>query len=163
MKITDFLIQDHSAMRALLMELDALTHQPPSEELHNLACRLVAQVKDRLLVHRWVEDELVYPEVWRLTTEKHVPANPEVQRHLEKEHLILNQFLEKLSTDVNQRPMLDHWKKSLNLLSTLLQSHFTREEEDFFPLMEKSLGLTVLEALTVQAEKKLAESLEFRI
>jgi hemerythrin-like domain-containing protein len=158
MKITDRLVGDHKTFRKMLADLDAIVAQKPSQRDPRRLLRLVELFVDHMMLHAWCEDTFYYPVVRDALTQAPPPLSVTYMDHLDSEHRTVDGYLERLEMDVKAGPPLAHWPQTYALFSKSLLAHMRKEEEELFPLSEKLLGPSILEAISQELEKRRKEA-----
>ncbi len=122
----ELLEQDHENVKKLLQEGDDTTERgvKTREELF-------ARIKQELLVHETLEEELLYP------TLKEHDQTKEVSLEGYEEHHFANEVI----AELEETPVDDErWGAKFSVLKENIEHHIEEEEEEMFPKARKVLG-----------------------
>ena len=138
----EMLEEDHQKVKKLLSEADDTTERgvKTREELF-------ARIKQELLVHETLEEELLYP------TLKEHDATKEVSLEGYEEHHFANEVI----AELEETPVDDEkWAAKFAVLKENIEHHIEEEEEEMFPKARKVLGSDRIDALgdRMQQRKK---------
>jgi AAA+ superfamily predicted ATPase len=142
MKATTLLKKQHQEVKGLFRKVDKMEDATARQDL-------VAQIIGRLTVHATIEEEMFYPAVRSLWTQK---AEDSILEALE-EHHVVKLVLEELPT---VDPEDEHFSAKMTVLSELVEHHADEEEEEMFVLAGK-LGDRELETLGVRMAARTEE------
>ncbi len=132
MKATTLLKKQHQEVKGLFRKIDKTEEGSARQDL-------MSQIIEKLTVHSTIEEEIFYPAVRSLGSQK---AEDTILEALE-EHHVVKLVLEELPT---VDPEDDHFSAKMTVLSELVEHHADEEEEEMFTLAAK-LGDGELETL----------------
>ena len=132
MKATSLLKKQHQEVKGLFRKIDK-SEDPSTRQ------DIMAQIIEKLTVHSTIEEEIFYPAVRNLGTEK---AEDSILEALE-EHHVVKLVLEELPTVDTEN---EHFSAKMTVLGELVEHHADEEEDEMFRLAAK-LGGGELEAL----------------
>ena len=119
--------QDHKEIRSLFRRFEKA-----SEDATATRGRLVDRMIELLTVHTYLENECMYPEVWRLVPE----LEQDVLESYEEHHVA-----EVLTAELAvMRPGNDRFQAKTTVLIENVTHHMDEEEQDWFPKVRKALG-----------------------
>lgn len=147
MKATTLLKKQHQEVKVLFRKIDK-TEGP------SVRGDLMAQIIAKLTAHSTIEEEMFYPAVRGLGSQK---AEDTILEALE-EHHVVKLVLEELST---VDPADEHFSAKMTVLSELVEHHADEEEDEMFTLALK-LGDGELETLGMRMAAR-AEELSSRV
>lgn len=139
MKATDLLKKQHKQVKALFKKVEK-TENPRERR------RLMEQIEQELKMHSKIEEQIFYPAVRGIETEK---AEEMVMEALEEHHVVDLVLIE--LPQVN--PDDERFHAKMTVLSELVEHHAGEEEEEMFPMAEKKLGTEELKALGARMEE----------
>ena len=139
MKATDLLKKQHKSVKALFKKVD-------KTEDGRQRRQLMDQVANELKIHTKIEEEIFYPAVREIGTEK---AEEMIDESLEEHHVVDLVLVELPQVD----PEDERFAAKMTVLSELVEHHAGEEEEEMFPMCEKKLGRTRLEELGQQMQR----------
>ena len=142
MKATSLLKKQHQEVRGLFRKVQKAEDTDTRQ-------KLMTEISEKLTVHTTIEEEIFYPAVRGLGTEK---AEDEVLEALE-EHHVVKLVLEELPS---LNPEDEHFAAKMIVLSELVEHHAGEEEEEMFVLAQK-LGNATLEKLGEQMAARVDE------
>jgi hemerythrin-like domain-containing protein len=142
MKATSLLKKQHQEVKGLFRKLDKSEKASTRQEL-------MSQIIEKLTVHSTIEEEIFYPAVRGLGSQK---AEDIILEALE-EHHVVKLVLEELPT---LDPEDDHFSAKMTVLSELVEHHADEEEGEMFTLATK-LGDDELESLGAQLAERTEE------
>lgn len=139
MKATDLLKKQHKQVKALFKKVDK-TENPRERR------QLMEQIEQELKMHTRIEEQIFYPAVRGIGTDK---AEEMIMEALEEHHVVDLVLVE--LPKVN--PEDERFAAKMTVLSELVEHHADEEEEEMFPLAEKKLGAEELKALGARMEE----------
>ena len=139
MKATDLLKKQHKEVKALFKKIE-------NTENARERRRLMQEVSTNLEAHAAIEEEMFYPAVRGLETQK---AEEMVLEAFEEHHVVKLVLAE--LPKVN--PEDERFEAKMTVLSELVEHHADEEEKEMFKLAQK-LGKDELEALGEQMEER---------
>lgn len=122
MTLISELMADHRSIRNLLDRLEKAT--PATRDT------VLIELGRTLVIHATAEEKLIYPLLERTALKK------EARHAYEEHHLISVQFDEIAKLDADNHVAKD----KAHVLKEIVTHHLDEEEEDVFPLLEKSLS-----------------------
>jgi hemerythrin-like domain-containing protein len=143
MKATEFLRKQHREVMKLFKEVEK-TEAPRERK------RLMTDIANHLKVHTTIEEEIFYPAVKEIGTEK----AEDMMLEAVEEHHVVDLVLEELP---QVDPAADTFEAKMTVLKELIEHHVEEEEQDLFPRVEKKLGDEKLEQLGKQMKTRFAE------
>jgi hemerythrin superfamily protein len=135
MKATNLLKKQHQEVKSLFRKVQK-TENP------DIRHELMKDITEKLTVHATIEEEIFYPAMRGIGTEK---AKDLVLEAYE-EHHVVKLLIEELPTVDAEG---EAFTAKMTVLGELVEHHADEEEEDMFPLAQK-LGEAQLEALGEQ-------------
>jgi hemerythrin superfamily protein len=123
MKATDYLKKQHREVMKLFKQVE---NTDDARERKRLMSDIVAQLK----VHTKIEEEIFYPAVKEIGTEK----AEEMMLEAVEEHHVVDLVLAELP-DVD--PTDDRFEAKMTVLSELVDHHAKEEEQEMFKLAQK--------------------------
>jgi hemerythrin superfamily protein len=142
MKATDLLKQQHKDVMALFKEVE---EAEDGESRRELMERIVQELK----VHSTIEEEIFYPAVRALGTEK---AEEMVLEALEEHHVV-----DLVMADLpNVDPEDERFQAKMTVFHELVEHHAKEEEKEMFKSAQK-LGKEELESLAERMEARVEE------
>ena len=142
MTATSLLKKQHQEVKGLFRKIDRTEDAGARQDLMN-------QVIEKLTAHSTIEEEIFYPAVRGLETQK---AEDVILEALE-EHHVVKLVLEELPT---VDPEDENFAAKMTVLSEMVEHHADEEEDDMFPLAAK-LGDGELEALGARMTMRMEE------
>src|SRR6267142_5821655 len=142
MKATSLLKKQHQEVKGLFRNIDKTEDASGRQDL-------MSQIIQKLTVHSTIEEEIFYPAVRSLGSQK---AEDTILEALE-EHHVVKLVLEELP-EID--PEDEHFSAKMTVLSELVEHHADEEEDEMFVLAAK-LGDTELEALGAQLTARTEE------
>lgn len=139
MKATDLLKKQHKEVKALFKEIE-------DAESERERRRLMNEIATALEGHTVIEEEMFYPAVRGIETQK---AEEMVLEAFEEHHVVKLVLAEMPNVD----PEDERFVAKMTVLSELVEHHADEEEKEMFKLAQK-LGKDELEALGKQMEKR---------
>ena len=139
MKATDLLKKQHKEVKALFKKVESTENARQRRQLLN-------EISQSLEGHTLIEEEIFYPAVRGLETEK---AEAMVLEAYE-EHHVVKLVLAELPR-VN--PEDERFEAKMTVLSELVEHHADEEEKEMFKTAQK-LGKAELESLGAQMEER---------
>jgi len=144
MKATDLLKKQHKSVKALFKKVD-------KTEDGRQRRQLMDQIANELKIHTKIEEEIFYPAVREIGTEK---AEEMIDESLEEHHVVDLVLAELPKVD----PEDERFAAKMTVLSELVGHHADEEEEEMFPMCGKKLGRARLEALGQQMQRMVEAS-----
>ena len=139
MKATDLLKKQHKEVKALFKKIE-------NTENARERRRLMQEVATNLEAHAAIEEEMFYPAVRGLETQK---AEEMVLEAFEEHHVVKLVLAELPQVD----PEDERFEAKMTVLSELVEHHADEEEKEMFKLANK-LGKDELQALAEQMEER---------
>ena len=139
MKATDLLKKQHKEVKALFKKVE-------STENARERRRLMNEIATALEGHTTIEEEMFYPAVRGLETQK---AEEMVLEAYEEHHVVKLVLAELPQVD----PEDERFEAKMTVLSELVEHHADEEEKEMFKVAQK-LGKEELEALGEQMEER---------
>jgi hemerythrin HHE cation binding domain-containing protein len=139
MKATDLLKKQHKEVKALFKKIE-------NTEGARERRRLMNEISIALEGHTAIEEEMFYPAVRGLETQK---AEEMILEAFEEHHVVKLVLAELPQVD----PADDRFEAKMTVLSELVEHHADEEEKEMFKLAQK-LGKDELEALGEQMEAR---------
>ena len=139
MKATDLLKKQHKEVKALFKEME-------DAEGARERRRLMNEIAAALEGHTVIEEEMFYPAVRGIETQK---AEEMVLEAFEEHHVVKLVLAELPNVD----PEDERFEAKMTVLSELVEHHADEEEKEMFKLAQK-LGKDELEALGEQMEER---------
>jgi len=139
MKATDLLKKQHREVKALFKKVEGTDNPRTRREL-------MQEIASRLEGHTLIEEEIFYPAVRGLETQK----AEEMILEAYEEHHVVKLVLGELPR-VN--PEDERFEAKMTVLSELVQHHVEEEEKEMFKLAQK-LGKDELTSLGEQMEER---------
>lgn len=139
MKATDLLKKQHKEVKALFKKVE-------NTENGRERRRLMNEIATALEGHTTIEEEMFYPAVRGLETQK---AEEMVLEAFEEHHVVKLVLAELPQVD----PEDERFEAKMTVLSELVEHHADEEEEEMFKLANK-LGKDELEALGERMEER---------
>ena len=139
MKATDLLKKQHKEVKALFKKIE-------NTENARERRRLMNEVSANLEAHAAIEEEMFYPAVRGLETQK---AEEMVLEAFEEHHVVKLVLAELPQVD----PEDERFEAKMTVLSELVEHHADEEEKEMFKVAQK-LGKDELEALAEQMEER---------
>ena len=142
----ELLEEDHRKVKKLFAEGDDTTERGVKTRQE-----LFARIKQELLVHETLEEEILYP------TLKEHDETKEVSLEGYEEHHFANEVI----AELEETPVDDErWAAKFSVLKENIEHHIEEEEEEMFPKARKVLSSDQIEALgeRIEARKKELEA-----
>jgi hemerythrin superfamily protein len=139
MKATDLLKKQHKNVKALFKKVD-------KTEDGRQRRQLMDEIANELKIHTKIEEEIFYPAVREIGTEK---AEEMIDEAFEEHHVVDLVLAELPKVD----PEDERFAAKMTVLSELVEHHADEEEEEMFPMAEKKLGAEELKALGARMEQ----------
>ncbi len=133
MNAIDLLKKDHRKAEQLMSELESTT-----EKAIKTRQRLFAELKDELVVHEEIEEEILYP-----TLKEHPQAREIVLEGYEEHHVVDVILAELEGLDVSD----ETWTAKFAVMKENLGHHIEEEEGDMFKKAAQLLSEDELESL----------------
>lgn len=143
MKATEFLKKQHR-------EVFALFEQATGSDDAVERRRLLKQIADDLRIHTTIEEEILYPAVRELGTQK---AEEMILEAVEEHHVVDLVLAELPEVD----PAAETFEAKLTVLRELVKHHVEEEHDELFPMAEKRLGAGSMAELGERLEKRTEE------
>jgi hemerythrin-like domain-containing protein len=145
MKATDFLKRQHKDVMRLFKEVEK-TDEARTRK------RLMQEIATQLEVHTKIEEEIFYPAVKDIGTDK---AEEMVLEAVEEHHVVDLVLAELPNVD----PAADTFEAKMTVLRELIEHHVEEEQDEVFPMAEKKLGKERIAELGSRLAER-AEALE---
>ena len=138
----EMLEEDHEKVKKMLDELDDTTERgvKTREELF-------AKIKQEMLVHETLEEEILYP------TLKEFDKTKEVSLEGYEEHHVVNEIM----AELEQTPVDDEkWAAKFSVMKENIEHHIEEEEDEMFKKARQVLDKEQIDALgeRMEARKK---------
>ena len=140
MKATDFLKKQHREVMKLFKEVE-------KTEDTRARKRLMSEIVSHLKVHTTIEEEIFYPAVREIGTEK---AEEQMLEAVEEHHVVDLVLAELPQVD----PAADTFEAKMTVLRELIEHHVEEEQEEVFPMAEKRLGKERIAELGERLEER---------
>jgi hemerythrin superfamily protein len=140
MNAIELLKQDHRRFEKLCADLEATT-----ERAVKTRQELFGRLKDALVLHEEIEEQIVYPVL-----EEHSEAKEIVLEGYEEHHVVDVIVAEMESVDVTD----EVWTAKFSVMKENLEHHIEEEEGEMFPQAEQLLTSEELEALGERIERR---------
>jgi len=140
MKATDFLKKQHREVMKLFKEVER-TEAPRERK------RLMTDIASHLKVHTTIEEEIFYPAVKEIGTEK----AEEMMLEAVEEHHVVDLVLEELP---QVDPAADTFEAKMTVLRELIEHHVEEEQDEIFPMAERKLGKERISELGERLEER---------
>jgi hemerythrin-like domain-containing protein len=140
MKATDFLKKQHREVMKLFKEVEK-TEAPRERK------RLMTDIASHLKVHTTIEEEIFYPAVKEIGTEK----AEEMMLEAVEEHHVVDLVLEELP---QVDPAADTFEAKMTVLKELIEHHVEEEQDEIFPMAERKLGKERISELGERLEER---------
>lgn len=145
LKATDFLKKQHKVVMKLFKEVE-------NSEDPRARRRLMADIAAHLKVHTTIEEEIFYPAVSEIGTDK---AEEMILEAVEEHHVVDLVLAELPTVD----PAADTFEAKMTVLRELIEHHVEEEQDELFPMAEKKLGRERIDELGEELERR-ADALE---
>jgi hemerythrin-like domain-containing protein len=142
-KATDLLKRQHREVKSLFKEVE-------STEGARERRQLLDRIGEALKAHTAIEEEIFYPAVREIGTDK---AEDMVLESLEEHHVVDLVLAELPNVD----PKDERFPAKMTVLSELVEHHVDEEEEQMFPMAERKLGAERLAELGQQMTARMEE------
>jgi len=126
MNATDFLKKQHKAVMGLFKKVEK------TEDTRNRK-QLMEEIVANLKVHTTIEEEIFYPAVKDIGTDK---AEDMILEANEEHHVVDLVLAELPKVD----PAADTFEAKMTVLRELIEHHVEEEQDEMFPMAEKKLG-----------------------
>jgi len=140
MKATDFLKKQHKDVMRLFKEVEK-TENPRSRK------RLLDDIAKQLKLHTTIEEEIFYPAVKDIGTDK----AETLAREATEEHHVVDLVLAELP---KLDPAAESFEAKMTVLRELVEHHVEEEQDEMFPLAEKKLGRERIRELGEELEAR---------
>jgi len=140
MKATDYLKKQHKDVMKLFKEVEK-TEDTKGRK------RLMGEIVSHLKVHTTIEEEIFYPAVREIGTEK---AEADILEAVEEHHVVDLVLAELPRVD----PAADTFEAKMTVLKELIEHHVKEEQDELFPMAEKRLGKERIRELGEQLEER---------
>jgi hemerythrin-like domain-containing protein len=148
MKATDFLKKQHQEVMRLFKRLEKAGATRERK-------RLLREIATHLEAHTKIEEEIFYPAVKDIGTEK---AEKAILEAVEEHHVVDLVLAELPKVD----PTAETFEAKMTVLRELIEHHVEEEQGEVFPMAEKKLGSERIaqlgEALRARSEALLAKA-----
>ena len=143
MKATDLLKKQHR-------EVDKLFKASLKTENAGTRRQLMDEIIAKLTVHTTIEEDIFYPAVRALGTQK---SEDMILEAVEEHHVVKLVLHELPEVD----PAADTFDAKMTVLSELVKHHVEEEQDEMFPMAEKKLGADTLEDLADQMQAQMKQ------
>src|SRR5262245_6942498 len=141
MKATALLRKDHEALRTSVGRLTKPARGPDKDKAAHLRA-----IREELLMHTRIEEELFYPEIENTTsTQAAALVKAAVAQHRE---------IDKLLEDVSERANSDKVDAQLAALTAKLNEHLQFEEDQIFEEARQYISEYRMEELGLEMEER---------
>jgi len=140
MKATEFLRKQHREVMKLFKEVEK-TEAPRERK------RLMTDIANHLKVHTTIEEEIFYPAVKEIGTEK----VEDMMLEAVEEHHVVDLVLEELP---QVDPAADTFEAKMTVLKELIEHHVEEEQDEIFPMAERKLGKERISELGDRLEER---------
>ena len=140
MKATELLKKQHREVMKLFKEVEK-TEAPRERK------RLMTDIASHLKVHTTIEEEIFYPAVKGIGTEK----AEEMMLEAVEEHHVVDLVLEELP---QVDPAADTFEAKMTVLKELIEHHVEEEQDEIFPMAERKLGKERISELGERLEER---------
>ena len=140
MKATDYLKKQHREVMKLFKEVEK------TEDARGRK-RIMGEIVSHLKVHTTIEEEICYPAVREIGTEK---AEEQMLEAVEEHHVVDLVLAELPEVD----PAADTFEAKMTVLRELIEHHVEEEQEEVFPMAEKRLGKERIAELGERLEER---------
>lgn len=140
MKATDYLEKQHKEVMKLFKGVEK-TEDAKGRK------RLMREIVAHLKVHTTIEEEIFYPAVREIGTQK---AEDQMLEAVEEHHVVDLVLAELPQVD----PEADTFEAKMTVLKELIEHHVEEEQDEVFPMAEKKLGKQRMEELGEQLEER---------
>jgi hemerythrin superfamily protein len=142
-KATDLLKRQHREVKGMFKEVE-------KTESARERRRLLDEIGRALKAHTAIEEEIFYPAVREIGTDK---AEEMYAEALEEHHVVDLVLAELPDLD----PEDERFKAKMTVLSELVEHHADEEEKEMFPMAEKRLGSGRVAELGQQMGERMRE------
>jgi iron-sulfur cluster repair protein YtfE (RIC family) len=143
MKATELLKKQHR-------EVDKLFKESLKTDDADTRRQLMDEINAKLTVHTTIEEEIFYPAVRALGTQK---SEDMILEAVEEHHVVKLVLHELPEVD----PEAGTFDAKMTVLSELVQHHVEEEQDEMFPMAEKKLGSDMLEDLAQQMQARMRQ------
>jgi hemerythrin-like domain-containing protein len=143
LKATELLKRQHREVKGMFKEVEKTES---AEERRQLLERIV----DALKAHTTIEEEIFYPAVREIGTEK----AEEMYAEALEEHHVVDLVLAELP---NLDPEDERFEAKMTVLGELVEHHADEEEDEMFPMAEKKLGAEQIAELGSRMAERMRE------
>ena len=140
MKATDFLEKQHKEVMKLFKQAEK-SEEPKARK------RLMTEIVAHLKVHTTIEEEIFYPAVCEIGTEK----VEDMMLEAVEEHHVVDLVLEELP---QVDPAADTFEAKMTVLKELIEHHVEEEQDEIFPMAERKLGKERISELGERLEER---------
>jgi hemerythrin-like domain-containing protein len=112
--------------------------------------RLMHEIVEQLRVHTTIEEEIFYPAVKEIGSQK---AGEMTDEALEEHHVVKLVLKELPEVD----PADERFAAKMTVLKELIEHHVEEEQDEMFPLAEKKLGDDILRQLGERLQERAQE------
>jgi hemerythrin-like domain-containing protein len=158
MKITDRFIGDHKTFRKLINDINQVAGKPKDKWDQKKLVRWVELFKDHLVLHAWGEETFFYPAIRSKLPKEGPLVNGPYLDQLDLEHRTVDQYLDRLESEVKKSPISPEWPSTYQTFIVGLTAHIEKEETELFPFSEGLLGKDGLEEISVEIERRRREA-----
>jgi hemerythrin superfamily protein len=142
-KATDLLKRQHREVKGMFKEIEK-TEDPRERR------RLLDSIGHALKAHTSIEEEIFYPAVREIGTDK---AEEMYAEALEEHHVVDLVLAELPDLD----PEEERFQAKMTVLSELVEHHAEEEEDEMFPMAEKKLGTERIAELGQRMAERMRE------
>jgi hemerythrin superfamily protein len=142
-KATDLLKRQHREVKSMFKEIEKA--ERPRERR-----RLLDSIAQALKSHTTIEEEIFYPAVREIGSDK----AEEMYAEALEEHHVVDLVLAELPT---VDPEDERFEAKMTVLSELVEHHADEEEKEMFPLAEKKLGSEEIAELGQRMAERMRE------
>jgi hemerythrin-like domain-containing protein len=145
MKATEFLKRQHREVMRLFKAVENTEDRKGRK-------RLMAEIVSKLEVHTKIEEEIFYPAVQEIGTEK----VEEMMLEAVEEHHVVDLVLAELP---KVDPAAPTFEAKMTVLKELIEHHVEEEQDEIFPMAERKLGKERIAELGIRLEER-AENIQ---
>lgn len=126
MKASELLKKQHREVKTLFKQIEGTT--APAQRK-----KLMTTIIEKLKLHTSIEEDIYYPAVKEIETQK---AHDMVMEAYEEHHVVDLVMAELPQVD----PAADTFEAKMTVLKELIEHHVEEEEGEMFPMADKKLG-----------------------
>ena len=150
MDAVTLLTGDHNRVRGLFTQFNEAQERDDTATMTALATRIFQELQ----IHTTIEEEIFYPAVREIGTDK---AEEMMLEAVEEHHVVDLVLAEIPKVD----PAAETFEAKMTVLRELIEHHVEEEQEEVFPMAEKRLGKERIDELGERLEER-SDALESR-